>query len=88
MERYRATASQPASRMALVANDGAVTWVKKIRIYERLRFERLCAYLRHRSPDAQLGYSIFLFHLSAEEVDRALYAAPAELTHDGAVAGY
>ena len=88
VERYRATASNPSARVALVANDGAVSWVKKIRTYERLRFERLCAYLRHRSPDAQVGYSIFVFVLNDDELNRALYHAPAELTRDVAVAGY
>src|SRR4029077_17074272 len=88
VERYRATASNPSARVALVANDGAVSWVKKIRTYERLRFERLCAYLRHRSPDAQVGYSIFVFDLTDEDVDQALYGAPGELTPDVWVAGY
>jgi hypothetical protein len=88
VERYRATVSNPSARVALVANEGPVSWVKKIRIYERLRFERLCAYLRHRPPNAQVGYSIFVFVLNEDEVDRALHAAPAELTRDVAVAGY
>ena len=88
VERYRATASNPSARVALVANGGAVSWVKKIRAYERLRFERLCAYLRHRSPDARIGYSIFVFALNGDEVDRALYGDPVELTGDVAVVGY
>lgn len=88
VERYRATASDPSARVALVANDGAVSWVKRIRIFERLRFERLCAYLRHRTADAQVGYSIFVFNLTDAEVERALYAAPPELTQSDRVAGY
>jgi len=88
VERYRATASDPSARLALVANDGAVSWVKRIRIFERLRFERLCAYLRHRPADAQIGYSIFVFNLTDGEVDRALHGPPAELTRDVRVAGY
>jgi hypothetical protein len=88
VERYRATASNPSARVALVANDGAVSWVKKIRTFERLRFERLCAYLRHRPPEAQIGYSIFVFDLSDDDLDRALYGPPAELTDGVAVAGY
>jgi len=88
VERYRGTASNPSARVALVANEGAVSLVKKIRTFERLRFERLCAYLRHRVPQAQIGYSIFIFDLTDDEIDRALYAAPAELTPDVAVVGY
>ncbi|HWY40971.1 MAG TPA: glycosyltransferase family 39 protein [Chthoniobacterales bacterium] len=87
VERYRFTASNPSARVALVASDGAVSWVKKIRTFERLRFERLCAYLRHRAPDAQVGYSILVFDLTDKDVDQALYGAPLELTPDVWVAG-
>jgi hypothetical protein len=88
MKRYCNTASDPAARVTLIANDGAASWVKKIREFERLRFERLCAYLRHRAPDAQVGYSIFVFDLTNAEVDRALYGSPAELTPEIRVTGY
>jgi Dolichyl-phosphate-mannose-protein mannosyltransferase len=88
IERYRITASDPSARIALIANEGAVSWAKKIHIFERLRFERLCAFLRHRSPEAEIGYSIFVFDLSGEEVNRALYGPPAELTREVSVAGY
>jgi hypothetical protein len=88
VERYRNTAPDPAARVALVANGGAVSWVRKIRDFERLRFERLCAYLRHHAPVAQIGYSIFVFNLSDEEINHALYGSPAELTADIRVSGY
>jgi len=86
-ERYRSTASDPAARVALVANEGAVSWIRKIREFERLRFERLCAYLRHHPPVAQIGYSIFVFNLSDEKITDALYGSPAELTPDIRVSG-
>ena len=35
---------------------------------DRLRYARLCFYLRIRQPDAVIGYSIFIHRLSAEEV--------------------
>jgi dolichyl-phosphate-mannose-protein mannosyltransferase len=88
IQRYRSTASDPTARVSLIARDGALTWGKKIHIFERLRFERLCAYLRHRAPDAQVGYSILVFDLTDEDVDQALYGAPVELTRDVCVAGY
>jgi Dolichyl-phosphate-mannose-protein mannosyltransferase len=88
IQRYRSTASDPTARASLIARDGALNWGKKIHIFERLRFERLCAYLRHRAPDAQVGYSILVFDLGDEDVDQALYGAPAELTPDVCVAGY
>jgi hypothetical protein len=88
MTVYCSTASDPAARVTVIANDGATSWVKKIREFERLRFERLCAYLRHRTPDAQVGHSIFVFDLTDNEVDRALYGSPAELTPEIRVTGY
>jgi Dolichyl-phosphate-mannose-protein mannosyltransferase len=88
VQRYRETAPDPAARVALVANEGAVSWVKRIREFERLRFERLCAYLRHHSRVAEVGSSIFIFDLSDEEVDQALYGSPAELTPNVRVSGY
>ena len=88
MRRYRKTASDPSARVALIANEGAVPWQKKIKEFERLRFERLCAYLRHHSPVAQIGYSIFVFDLSDDEIGRALYGPPAELRRDICVTGY
>ena len=87
MRRYWKTASDPSARVALIANDGAIPWLKKIKDFERLRFERLCAYLRHRSPNAQVGYSIFVFDLNDDEINRALYGPPAELTQDLCVSG-
>jgi hypothetical protein len=37
------TASNPTRRVARIANDGALNWAKKIKDFERLRFERLYA---------------------------------------------
>jgi hypothetical protein len=88
VERYRATASNPSARVALIADDGAVSWAKQIRTFERLRFERLCASLRYRSPDTQIGYSIFVFDLNEDEINRALFGPPVELTPEVRIAGY
>jgi hypothetical protein len=86
--RYRDTASDPERRVAMIANDGALNWAKKIKDFERLRFERLCAYLRHQAPAAQIGYSVFVFELTDDEVNRALYGPPAELTREVCVSGF
>ncbi len=47
---------------------------KKYRIYEYLRFLKLCLYLhnQNRIPDAIIGNSILVFRLSDEEVGKAL----------------
>ena len=88
IRRYYDTASDPTRRVAMIANDGALNWAKKIKDFERLRFERLCAYLRHQAPAAQIGYSVFVFELTDDEVNRALYGPPAELTRDVCVSGF
>ena len=41
-----------------------------------LQFARLCAALRQRQPDAHVGYSILIYHVSARELDRALNGPP------------
>ncbi len=51
----------------------------RIQIFERLRFGRLCAYLRHREPIASIGYSILVFRLSDDDLRAALDGPPAEL---------
>ncbi|HJT45029.1 MAG TPA: hypothetical protein VJ721_02045, partial [Chthoniobacterales bacterium] len=88
VESYSATASDPSARIALISNGGAVSWIRKIRIFERLRFERLCAYLRHRAPQAQIGHSIFVFDLNDKAIAQALTGPPAEQTADDGVGGY
>jgi len=47
--------------------------------YDYTQYLRLLAYLRHRPPDANVGYSILIFRLSENEIQQALGAAPAEL---------
>jgi hypothetical protein len=65
-----------------------LTGQKRSKDFERLRFERLCAYLRHQVPAAQIGYSVFVFELTDDEVNCALYGPPAELARDVCVSGF
>jgi hypothetical protein len=41
---------------------------------EQLRFARLLAFLRQRTPDDMIGYSILIYHLSDEQVRQSLDA--------------
>jgi len=52
----------------------------RLRTFRALRFGRLCAYLRHQKPIANVGYSILVFRLSQADIDTALNGPPAELT--------
>jgi hypothetical protein len=47
--------------------------------YEYGKYLRLLAYLRHRMPNSQIGFSILIFRVSQEELDRALLGPPVEL---------
>jgi 4-amino-4-deoxy-L-arabinose transferase-like glycosyltransferase len=47
-----------------------------------LRFARLCARLRQRGPDDNVGYSILIYVLKDSEVKQALEGEPAELVQD------
>jgi hypothetical protein len=40
--------------------------------FDQLRFARLCKFLQRRAPDADVGFSILIFRLSAEELHAAL----------------
>jgi len=55
--------------------------------FEHLRFARLCAFLRRREPDDNVGYSILIYRLSDQDVREALYGPPAELLPEVRVAG-
>jgi hypothetical protein len=52
----------------------------EIEALDTLQFARLCAYLRRATPIGCVGNSIFIFSLTAPEIDRALHGPPAELS--------
>jgi hypothetical protein len=62
----------PAFRQKLLQMRSREDWEKIFRSYEEGRFARLCAALRQQEPDDQVGYSILIYRLSDQEVDRAL----------------
>jgi hypothetical protein len=52
---------------------------RQIETFQRLRFARLCAYLRHREPVANVGCSILVFYLTRSDLHHALEGPPVEL---------
>lgn len=46
---------------------------------DRLRFARLCTYLRRRGPDAIVAHSILVFRLDAAELRTVVDGTPDEL---------
>ncbi|MDO8539568.1 MAG: glycosyltransferase family 39 protein [Opitutaceae bacterium] len=66
----------PAQREELERNIPAAQWQAMIARHDSLRFARLAPHLRLRKADAQVGYSILIYRLTAEEV-RGATAGPA-----------
>jgi hypothetical protein len=75
-ESQRADPSGAGAASTPAANDLRLA---RLRTFRTLRFGRLCAYLRHRQPIMNVGYSIFLFRLTQKDLDVALNGQPAEL---------
>ena len=68
---FRAYAESAVERDRLIAQLSAAKWTASRDRFLHLRFARLCYYLRVRRPDAVIGYSMFVYRLSAEEVRAA-----------------
>lgn len=60
-----------ARRTVLLQQAPAEEWQRRWTRYDQLRFARLGHYLRVRGADANLGYSIFVYRLTAAEVAAA-----------------
>jgi hypothetical protein len=78
INRWNSTLNDPVARKYLLQENGADYWTSCIQTYGDLRLGRLCAYLRHRTPDDEVGYSILIYRLSDREVQRALGGTPPE----------
>jgi hypothetical protein len=81
MRVFDATQKDPAQRAALLKEYPSTIWMTEYSDFKKLRFGRLCAWLRHhRAPDANVNHAILIWNLNQKEIDAALYDAPAELT--------
>jgi hypothetical protein len=72
MERYNQTRSDPAARQALYRQVARSDFSGAFLLYDQFRFARLCAFLRQREPDDEVGYSILIYRLSDADIQRAL----------------
>jgi 4-amino-4-deoxy-L-arabinose transferase-like glycosyltransferase len=68
---FKAYAEDPAAKARLDLELPPEKWQQSRDRFLHLRFARLCYYLRVRRPDAEIGYSIMIYRLSAGEVDAA-----------------
>jgi hypothetical protein len=58
------------STRASASGERIENWAAGFKIYGDLRLARLCAFLRHRTPDDEVGYSILIYRLSNEQVQQ------------------
>lgn len=73
---FDSTAANPRAREALLRQTGEDLWWKTFHLVENLRFARLAANLRKRTPDANVGHSILIFRLTDEDVRGAVAGLP------------
>ena len=58
-------------------------WDHQYNAFEKLRFGRLCAWLRHHgAPNDNVDHSILIWRLDAVHLHEALLGPPAELDDD------
>lgn len=80
IEIYNQTVGHPRRHAALLQKNPRPFWEAEYSNYEKLRFSRLCAWLRHQPrPDASVGHSILIWHLDEAELAAALSGPPVEL---------
>lgn len=70
---YAAARTDPAAGRTLASEK---EWAQKIDLFDELRFARLCAYLRARTPAARITPAVFVFVLTADELNEALDGPP------------
>jgi tetratricopeptide (TPR) repeat protein len=76
-----ASRPNPSTRGAGSAGPAGLSGAE-LGLYLRLRFARLCACLRQRSPDHEIGHSILIYRLTDDDVRQALEGPPAESEPD------
>jgi hypothetical protein len=68
---FRLYAEDPSARARLERELPNEKWISSRDLFLDLRFARLCYYLRARKPDANVGHSILIYRLTADEVKAA-----------------
>jgi hypothetical protein len=68
-------------------SDAANFWAYQLSAYDFIRFCRLTCFLRHREPDENINYSVYVFRLNAMELRQALEGSPPELLEEPVIKG-
>jgi tetratricopeptide (TPR) repeat protein len=67
-----------SDRRAALEQQPITEWQRLLSDFEEYRFARLAAFLRQREPDANVNFSILIYHLTDADVARALDGPPVE----------
>jgi hypothetical protein len=76
---YLQNEKTPEVRDAELKKLGLPNWSSAFYLFEKIRFGRLCAYLRRRKPDDDVNHAILIFHLTKDELQQAVFNTPVEL---------
>ncbi|HTQ38124.1 MAG TPA: hypothetical protein VMJ32_03800 [Pirellulales bacterium] len=79
---YRQAGGNADAIQQITSSIGAPSMDQVCQLYEQLQMARLCAFLRQREPDDNVGHSILIYRLSDAEIQKALEGAPVELLPD------
>jgi 4-amino-4-deoxy-L-arabinose transferase-like glycosyltransferase len=80
LENVRVLQSADAeTRSRLIESKGDAFWNQTFMLFDWLRLARLCAFLRQRAPDDNVGHSILIYRLTAADLQKALFGPPVEL---------
>jgi hypothetical protein len=83
METYEKAETDPALHTQLLNLHPQKYWDDEFGWFERLRFARLTAWLRHHKPPlANVGYSILIWRLDLNDLQAALLGPPPEINDD------
>ncbi len=84
MAAYEQAEKNPALTEQLLQMHPQSYWDDEFGWFERLRFARLTAWLRHHKPDpdANVGYTILIWRLNLADLRAALLGPPPEINDD------
>lgn len=80
LQRYEEARGRAADSAVFQRHFPPEVWARQYQLFEKLRFGRLCAWLRHHGkPIENVGNSILIWRLEAADLRAALFGPPAEL---------
>jgi hypothetical protein len=73
----------PDNVQAVLRGPDGPAWTKELLRFDQLRFKRLAVYLRHlKEPDDQVGYSILIYRLTDDDVEKILLGPSVDIQAD------